>query len=106
MKSKLSISKHDEDLVQHVLEVIRTALKNAEVPTVVAKRIMVVAVSQRNKGRSAAIRSHPFSGVCEATGKLLDPRDKVLDELEPEKGYEGKLRWVCPKCNNSGNRSC
>ena len=29
-----------------------------------------------------------------------------LDELEPEKGYRGKVRRVCPKCNNSGNRSC
>jgi hypothetical protein len=30
----------------------------------------------------------------------------VLDELEPEKGYEGRVRWVCPKANNSGRHSC
>jgi hypothetical protein len=36
----------------------------------------------------------------------LDVRDKALDELEPEKGYDGKVRWVCHKGNNSGLRSC
>ncbi len=45
-------------------------------------------------------------GVCEAHKRPLDSRDKVLDELEPEKGYTGKVRWVCPKANNSGSRSC
>ena len=103
---KLKLSKHDEDLVQLVRGVIRTAVKNAEVPSAVAKRITSEAVKHRNKDRAAAMRSHPSSGVCEATGKPLDFRDKVLDELEPEKGYEGMVRWVCPKCNNSGNRSC
>jgi hypothetical protein len=103
---KLKLSRHDETLVQHVRGVIRRAVKNADMPSAVAKRITSEAVSQRNKGRFAAIRSHPFRGVCEKTGKPLDSRDKVLDEMEPEKGYEGKVRWVCPKCNNSGNRSC
>lgn len=102
---KLKLSKHDEDLVQLVRGVIRTAIKNAEMPSAVAKRITSEAVRHRNKGRSAAIRSHPFTGVCEATVKPLDSKDKVLDELEPGKGYAGKVRWVCPKCNNSGNRS-
>ena len=29
-----------------------------------------------------------------------------LDELEPEKGYAGRLRWVCQRANNSGKHSC
>ena len=103
---KLKLSKHDEDLVQHVRGVIRRAVKNAEKPSAVAKRITSEAVRHRNKGRSAAMHSHPFKDVCEATGKRLDSSDKVLDEVEPEKGYKGKVRWVCPKCNNSGTRSC
>ena len=85
----LKLSKRDEKLVEHVRAVIRGAVKNAEMPSAVAKRITVEAVRQRNKGRSAAIRSHPFTGVCEETGKPLDSRDKVLDEMEPEKGYAG-----------------
>jgi hypothetical protein len=32
--------------------------------------------------------------------------DAVLDEMEPEKGYSGPVRWVCHKANNSGKRSC
>ena len=103
---KLKLSKHDEDMVQHVRAAIRRAVQDAEMPSAVAKRITSEAVRQRNKGRSAAIRSHPFRGVCERTGKPLDSRDKVLDEVEPEKGYGGKVRWVCPRCNNSGKRSC
>ena len=103
---KLKLSKNDEALVQQVREVIRRAVKDAERPSAVAKKITSEAVRQRNKGRPAAIRSHPFQGVCEETGKPLDERDKVLDEMEPEKGYEGKVRWVCPRHNNSGKRSC
>lgn len=103
---KLKLSQRDEDLVQQVRRVIRRAIKNAEMPSAVAKRIKSEAVRQSNKGRVGAIRAHPFRGVCENTGKPLDPKDKVLDEVEPEKGYKGKVRWVCPKCNNSGTRSC
>ena len=75
-------------------------------PNAVAKRISAVAVRHRNRGRSAAIKRYPFKGICEASGLPLSDGDKVLDELEPEKGYAGKVRWVCPKANNSGKRSC
>jgi len=103
---KLKISKHDETICRIVREVIRVAVRNAKMPSAVAKRITTVAVRHRNQGRKAAINSHPFNGICEETGKKLNPIDKVLDELEPEKGYKGKVRWVCPKCNNSGKHSC
>jgi hypothetical protein len=103
---KLTLSKHDRDLVDFVREVLSMAVKKAERPSAVAKKIVSEAMKHRNKGRLAAMRSHPFTGVCEVTRKPLDPRDKVLDELEPEKGYEGKVRWACPKCNGSGKRSC
>jgi hypothetical protein len=103
---KLELSKHDEDLVQLVRVLIRSAVVKAERPAAAAKRIAAEAIKHRNKGRAAAIRSHPFTGVCEVTGRPLDTKDKVLDELEPEKGYEGRVRWVCPRCNNSGRRSC
>jgi hypothetical protein len=33
-------------------------------------------------------------------------RMRVLDEIEPEKGYFGLVRWVCHKANNSGKCTC
>lgn len=102
----LKLNNHDSDLCVTAIEVIRSAVKHAEVPQAVAKKIAAAAVRLRNKGRAAAIKSHPFQGVCEATGMPLDSVDKVLDEMDPEMGYSGKVRWICPKCNNSGKRSC
>ena len=52
------------------------------------------------------MKRHPFRGICEASGKPLDKVYAVLDECEPEKGYSGKVRWVCQKANNSGKHSC
>jgi hypothetical protein len=72
----------------------------------VAKKIFSEAARHRNKGRKTAAKNHPFQGICEAGGGSLDEKDAVLDELEPEKGYQGRVRWVCPKANNSGKRSC
>jgi len=102
----LTLSKHDAALVEVVRTAIRSAMAAADAPVAVAKRITVEAVRQRNKGRAAAIRRHPFLGLCEqGRGELLR-HDAVLDEIEPEKGYAGKVRWVCHKANNSGKRSC
>lgn len=97
---------HDAALAEIVCATIRTAITQANMPSAVAKRIAAVAVRHRNRGRNAAIKQHPFRGICEASGLPLSESDKVLDELEPEKGYAGKVRWVCPKANNSGKRSC
>jgi hypothetical protein len=85
---------------------MRTAIEQANMPCAVAKRIAAVAVRHRNRGRAGAIKRHPFQGLCEASNLPLGDTDKVLDELEPEIGYAGKVRWVCPKANNSGKRSC
>jgi hypothetical protein len=102
----LRLDKHDEVLVEQTKRAIQTAVASANMPSAVAKRIVTVAMKHRNKGRSEAMKRQPFKGVCEASGKPLEKKDAVLDELEPEKGYAGKVRWVCPKANNSGKRSC
>ncbi len=103
---KIELTTKDREIAKNVELAILAAISEADMPPAVAKRIASVATRQRNKGRAAAMKRHPFKGVCEATGRPLDELDKVLDELEPEKGYYGKVRWICPKCNNSGNRSC
>jgi hypothetical protein len=102
----IKLNSHDAALTAIVCETIRTAIAQANMPSAVAKRIAAVAVRHRNRGRAAAIKRYPFRGICEASGLPLSDTDKVLDELEPEMGYEGKVRWVCPKANNSGKRSC
>lgn len=71
----------------------------------VAKRIVSEAMKHRNRGRGRAVKSLQFNGICEASGAPLKRVDAVVDELEPAKGYKGKLRWVCPKENGSGRRS-
>ena len=75
-------------------------------PSAVARRIFTEAAKQRNHGRAAAMKRYPFQGVCEASGKPLHEDNAVLDECEPEKGYSGKVRWVCHKANNSGKSTC
>jgi hypothetical protein len=72
----------------------------------VAKRISVLAMRHRNKGRPAAMLRHPFKGICEVSGQPIERRHAELDEMEPELGYAGKLRWVCQVANNSGKHSC
>ncbi len=102
----LVLDDHDQELVEIARAAIRDAIAQAHEPSAVAKRIAVEAVRHRNKGRRAAILGHPFRGICENSGLPLDRKDAVLDELEPAKGYSGKVRWVCSKANNSGRRSC
>jgi hypothetical protein len=105
-KRKIKLNAHDESIANLVLTVIHNAVENAHAPAAVAKRIAVVAVRYRNRGRVAARRRHPFSGICEQSGERLERQDAVLDELEPTRGFDGRVRWVCPKANNSGMRSC
>ena len=102
----LVLDDHDKQLAEAVSAAIADAVSRAHAPAAVAKRISAIAVRHRNRGRSAAIRKHPFAGTCEASGRPILREDAVLDELEPEKGYLGPVRWVCHKANNSGKRSC
>ena len=102
----LNLDEHDKRLAEKATSAIRDAVANANMPSAVAKRIFTEAAKQRNHGRSAAMKRHPFRGICEASGKPLHKVDAVLDECEPEKGYSGNVRWVCQKANNSGKRSC
>jgi hypothetical protein len=102
----LTLSDHDQELVKVVCAAIRAAIAQANTPGAVAKRIAVEAMKHRNSGRRAAILRHPFRGICEASGRRLDRKDAVLDEVDPARGYSGEVRWVCPKANNSGRRSC
>ena len=102
----IRLDHHDSALVEVAFAAMRTAIAQANIPSAVAKRIAAVAVRHRNRGRARAIKRYPFQGICEASGLPLNDTDKVLDELEPEKGYAGRVRWVCPKANNSGRRSC
>lgn len=96
---------HDEKIVADIKEALDRVMREADEPIVTMKRIASMAVSRRNKGMVKA-KKRPFHGICEATGNPLKDVDKVLDEVEPEKGYAGEVRWICPKCNNSGRRSC
>ena len=82
------------------------AISIAHMPVAVAKRISVLATGQRNRGREAAKNKYPFKGICEASGLPLDKKHAELDEMEPELGYGGKVRWVCSRANNSGKHSC
>lgn len=102
----LQLDAHDEALVAKAKAAITRAISAAHVPVAVTKRISVFAVRNRNRGRNAAIKRHPFKGICEASGKPLDSTHAHLDEIEPERGYAGQVRWVCPKANNSGRFSC
>lgn len=102
----LELDEHDSALVVAVKAVLDSAILNAHRPSAVAKRVTTLAVRYRNRGRDMAMKRHPFQGVCEASGAQLDRDHAVLDELEPELGYAGKVRWVCHRANNSGRHSC
>jgi hypothetical protein len=102
----LTLDPHDEALVSAAKAAIEEAIASAHVPVAVIKRIVAFTVRHRNRGRADAIKRHPFKGICEASGKPLDRSHAHLDELEPELGYAGKVRWVCPRANNSGKYSC
>lgn len=102
----LILDEHDQALVEVARASIKKAMTDAHMPVAVVKRIVSIAVNHRNAGRAAAITRHPFKGVCEASGLPLDRNHAHLDEMEPELGYEGKVRWVCPRANNSGKHSC
>ena len=102
----LKLDEHDRALVERVQSAMKEAILNAHLPVAVAKRISVLATAQRNRGRNAAIRRYPFKGICEASGLPLGKEHAELDEMEPELGYDGKLRWVCQRANNSGKHSC
>ena len=102
----LNLDEHDAALVALVKETLDAAIRNAHMPSAVAKRIHSLAARHRMKGRASAIKRHPFAGVCEASGKSLDRKHAQLDELDPELGYTGRVRWVCPKANNNGHHTC
>jgi hypothetical protein len=102
----LKLDAHDQALVATVQAAMRGAISTAHTPVAVAKRIGVLATALRNRGRDVARKRHPFKGICEASGMPLDKKHAELDEMEPELGYAGKLRWVCSRANNSGTHSC
>jgi hypothetical protein len=102
----LTLDAHDQAIVATVQAEMRKAISTAHNRVALARRISVLATSARNRGRGAAIKSHPFKDICEASGRPLDVKHAVLDEMEPELGYAGKVRWVCSRANNSGKHSC
>ena len=102
----LKLDEHDTALVTTLKAALDAAILNAHKPIAVAKRLHVLTGRHRMKGRKAAINGHPFTGVCEASGLPLDFQHAHLDELEPELGYSGRVRWVCQRANNSGKHSC
>ena len=102
----LKLDTHDQLLVAVVRKAMMEAIANAHTPVAVAKRISVVATAQRNLGRAAARKRHPFNEICEASGLPLDERHAELDALDPDLGYTGKVRWVCSRANHSGKHSC
>jgi hypothetical protein len=102
----VKLDAHDEAIVATVQAEMKKAILTAHGPVAVAKRIGALAIRQRNRGRIAAIKRYPFKGICEASGRPLDEALAELDEMEPELGFAGKLRWVCQRANNSGKHSC
>ena len=102
----IELDEHDKALIENVICAIEEAIQNAHEPVALKRRIAVITIGKRNRGREAARKRHPFPGVCEASGLPLDERDANLDELDGRLGYAGPVRWVCPKANNSGKRSC
>jgi hypothetical protein len=102
----LNLDQHDIDLVKGVKAALDAAIAQAHQPIGVAKRVHSLAARHRNKGRAAAMRRHPFAGICEASGLPLERKHAQLDELEPELGFRGKVRWVCSVANNNGKHSC
>src|SRR6266705_2873998 len=98
----ITLEDHDAALVEVVKAAMDSGMLRAHRPSAVAKRIAVLAVRHRNIGRKAAMKRHPFGGVCEASRQPLAFEHAVLDELEPELGYAGGVRWVCQRANNSG----
>lgn len=103
---QILLDRHDQKLFEAAVRGIGAAFRQAHKPAAVAKKIVSRAVRYRNQGRTAAKRRHPFQGVCEISGKRLLQIDAHLDELYPSEGFTGGVRWVCPKANNSGLRSC
>ena len=101
----LKLDINNELLITEAKAAIEQAIASAPVPVAVTKRISAFAVRHRNRGRDAAIRHHQFEGMCEASSKPLHRRNTHLDELELGLGYAGKVRWVCPRVNNSGTFS-
>jgi hypothetical protein len=105
-REMLQLDEHDRALTELVRAAIDSAIANAHMRSAVAKRIAVVAMGHRNNGRNAAIRRYPFKNICEVSGAPLAREHADLDELDPELGYAGRLRWVCKLANNSGKASC
>jgi hypothetical protein len=106
MARRIELDDHDEAKAEAVRKLIDDVIRESHNPVAVAKRIAQRATYHRNKGRDAAIKRYPFRGICEASGLPIDRSIAALDELEPEKGYAGKLRWVCQKANGDGKGSC
>ena len=100
----IKLDEHDAALFAAVIAEFRKAISSAHSRSAVAKRVVAVTVRERNRGRAAAIRRHPFKGICEASGLSLDVRDKALDELEA--GWRAARSDPGHKGNNSGLRSC
>jgi len=106
MSRRLQLDEHDQALVEVVRAAMDAAVLGAHAPSAAAKRLTVLAVRHRNRGRAEAKKRHPFAGVCEASGLPLNFEHAHLDELQPELGYAGQVRWVCQRANNSGKHSC
>jgi len=105
-RNALKLDEHDAALVASVKAALDAAILSAHMPSAVAKRIHSLAARHRMKGRAAAIKRHPFAGVCEASGQPLEKKFAQLDELDPELGYAGRVQWVCPQANKNGSHSC
>jgi hypothetical protein len=103
---QLELDVNDEALVERVLAVIDEAVQKAHQPDALAKHIIALAARYRDRGRTTAMKLHRFEGVCEATGLPLDRKHAILEDLEPQHGYVGRVRWVCQRAHDGGKHSC
>ncbi len=106
MAKRITLTDVDQRKYDALREAIEAALATAERRPALARKLFVLAAKHRNKGRKAAMRRYPFAGKCEISGWTIPRKDAALDELDPTKGYEGPLRWVCQKANGDGTASC
>lgn len=106
MKRKIVLDDHDEALMLEAKAAILKACSLAHSLHGVARCLHSVASGQRRKGYHAAVKKHPFQGICEISGEPLEQIHAQLDELDPLLGYSGPVRWVCGKANGNHKHSC
>ncbi len=106
MAKKIPLTVRDEALFAVVRATIESSMKAAEQRPALARKVAAYGTRWRNKGRVKAIKDNPFTKKCAKSGLPITREQASLDEMDPTKGYEGPVQWVCKKANCDGKFSC